>query len=153
MDCSLPGSSVHGISQARILEWVAIPFSRGSSRPRNWTQVSYIEERFFTTSATRNSCLNQVLVILEQKSPLDYVVFHKAKMEVFKNCVLLNPVPVTTNCWMSNSHLIEIEKVVISIICLDRFGTDLQLKDICAFDACSSLSKWKTAFINRAVIT
>ena len=35
MDCSLPGSSVHEISQARILEWIAISFSRGSSRPRN----------------------------------------------------------------------------------------------------------------------
>ena len=35
MDCSLPGSSVHGISQIRILEWVAIPFSRGSSLPRD----------------------------------------------------------------------------------------------------------------------
>ena len=40
MDCSLSGSSVHGIFQARILEWVAISFSRGSSRPRDWTQVS-----------------------------------------------------------------------------------------------------------------
>ena len=35
MDCSLPGSSVHGVLQARILEWVAVPFSRGSSRPRD----------------------------------------------------------------------------------------------------------------------
>ena len=41
-DCSLPGSSVHGISQARILEWVAISFSRGSFRPRDRTQVSCI---------------------------------------------------------------------------------------------------------------
>ena len=41
-DCSLPGSSVHGILQARILEWVAISFSRGSSHLRNWTQVSCI---------------------------------------------------------------------------------------------------------------
>ena len=39
MNCSLPGSSVLGILQARILEWVAISFSRGSSQPRNWTQV------------------------------------------------------------------------------------------------------------------
>ena len=46
MDCSLPGSSVHGIFQARILEWVAISFSRGSSRPRNRTQVSRITGRF-----------------------------------------------------------------------------------------------------------
>ena len=40
MDCSLPGSSVHGILQARILEWVAIPFSRGSSHPRGQIQGS-----------------------------------------------------------------------------------------------------------------
>ena len=42
MDCSLPGSLVHGILQARIVEWVAIPFSRGSFQPRDQTQVSYI---------------------------------------------------------------------------------------------------------------
>ena len=42
MYCSLPGSSVHGIVQARILEWVAISYSRGSSRLRNWTRVSCI---------------------------------------------------------------------------------------------------------------
>ena len=42
MDSILPGSSVHGISQARILEWVVIPFSRGSSWPRDWTWVSCI---------------------------------------------------------------------------------------------------------------
>ena len=53
MDCSLPGSSVHGILQARILVWVAIPFSRGSSWPRDRTQVSYIAGRFFTIWATR----------------------------------------------------------------------------------------------------
>ena len=47
-DCSPSGSSVHGILQARILEWVAISFSRGSSRPRNWTWVSCIAGRFFT---------------------------------------------------------------------------------------------------------
>ena len=49
MDCSPPGSSVHGISQVRILEWVAISFSRGSSRPRDQTQISCITDRFFTT--------------------------------------------------------------------------------------------------------
>ena len=47
MDCSPPGSSVHGILQARILEWVAISFSRGSSQPRDWTQVSRIASRCF----------------------------------------------------------------------------------------------------------
>ena len=43
MDCRLPDSSVHEILQARILEWVAISFSKGPSRPRDRTQVSYIE--------------------------------------------------------------------------------------------------------------
>ena len=52
MDCGLPGSSVHGILQARRLEWVAIPFPRGSSQPRDWTQVSHIAGRFFTIWAT-----------------------------------------------------------------------------------------------------
>ena len=42
MDCSLPGSSVHGIFQARILEWGAISFSRGTFRPRDQTRVSHI---------------------------------------------------------------------------------------------------------------
>ena len=48
MDCSPPGSSVHGIYQARILEWVAIPFSTESSGPRDGTCVSCIAGRFFT---------------------------------------------------------------------------------------------------------
>ena len=48
MDCRLPSSSVHGILQARILEWVAISFSRGSFRPRDQTRVSHIVGRRFT---------------------------------------------------------------------------------------------------------
>ena len=48
MDCSLPDSCVHGISQARILESVAIPFSRGYSQPRDRMPVSRITGRFFT---------------------------------------------------------------------------------------------------------
>ena len=48
VDCSPPGCSIHGILQARILEWVAIPFSRGSSRPRVRTWVSCLAGRFFT---------------------------------------------------------------------------------------------------------
>ena len=48
MDCSLPGSSVHGIFQARLLERVTIPFSMGSSFPRDQTQVSCIAGKFFT---------------------------------------------------------------------------------------------------------
>ena len=52
-DCSLQGSSVRGILHARLLEWVAISFSRGSSGPRDQTQVSHIAGRLFTIWATR----------------------------------------------------------------------------------------------------
>ena len=53
--CNLPSSSVHGILQARILEWVAISFSRGSSQPRDWAQVSYIAVRLFTDWTMREA--------------------------------------------------------------------------------------------------
>ena len=55
MDCSPPGSSVHGIIQSRILEWGAISFSRGSSQTRYQTQVSCIAGKFFTIWATREA--------------------------------------------------------------------------------------------------
>ena len=58
MDCSLPGSSVHGIYQAIVLEWIAISFSRGSS----WPRVSCMVDRRFTVWATR-----EVLIIAEQQ--------------------------------------------------------------------------------------
>ena len=55
VDCSLPGSSVHGISQARVLEWVAISFSRGSSWPRDWTCISCVGRQILYHWATREA--------------------------------------------------------------------------------------------------
>ena len=71
MGCSRPGSSIHGILQARVLEWVAISFRRGSSRPRNWTRVSCLVGRFFTNWATREDpihlgCVHFLSTILVQ---------------------------------------------------------------------------------------
>ena len=65
MDYSLPGSSVHGILQARTLEWVAIPFSRGSSWLRHWTKVSCTAGSFFTIWAPSwcNLILNRTLFV------------------------------------------------------------------------------------------
>ena len=63
MDCSPPGSSVHGILQARIPEWVAMSFSRGSSQLRDGTRLSYIAGRYFTIWATRvatKSCFKNI---------------------------------------------------------------------------------------------
>ena len=63
MDCSPPGSPVHGILQAKILEWVSMPFSKGSSRPSDRTHissVSCISGGFFTINATWEAlCVNR----------------------------------------------------------------------------------------------
>ena len=66
MDCSPLGSSGHGILQARILEWIDISFSRGSSQPRDWTHISCIADRWFyhlcsikTLSRTPSTMLNR----------------------------------------------------------------------------------------------
>ena len=69
MGWSPPGPSVHGIPQARILEWVVIPFSKGSSQPRDQTQVSHIAGRFFTIWATREA-LDISLDIINLCSPI-----------------------------------------------------------------------------------
>ena len=60
MDYSPPGSSVHGILQARILEWVDIPFTKGSSHPRYQMWVSRVAGKFFTVRATREAKLTQI---------------------------------------------------------------------------------------------
>ena len=63
MDCSLSGFSVQGIFQARVLEWIAISFSRGSSWPRNRTWVSCIAGRCFTIWATRERSTSNLYIV------------------------------------------------------------------------------------------
>ena len=58
MNCSLPGSFLHGIFQAKVLQWAAMSFFRGSSRPSDRTQVSCIADRRFTIRATREAYLH-----------------------------------------------------------------------------------------------
>ena len=67
MDCSPLGYCVHGILQARILEWVTMPFSRGSSWPRDRTQATCIAGRFFTIWAIRKAHRPKVCLISEQR--------------------------------------------------------------------------------------
>ena len=71
VDCSPPGSSVHGILQARILEWVAMPSSRGPSQPRDRTWVSCIAGRFFYCLSHQGSpkieyLTNSLIVIVDE---------------------------------------------------------------------------------------
>jgi len=84
MDCSLPASSAHGILQTRMLEWVAIPFSRKSSQPRNPTQVSCNAGRFFSVWVTR-------------EAPKEVVVPNI--MQLFCCCCLVaQPCPTLCDC-------------------------------------------------------
>ena len=71
MDCSPPGSSIYGILQARILEWAAIPFSRGFSWPRDQTWVSHTTGRFFIVWATRKVYIVSIYLGIICLFPLD----------------------------------------------------------------------------------
>ena len=73
--CLISFSSVHGILQARILEWVATPTSKGSSRPRDRTQVSHIAGRFFIVWATRDSPLPPLHSFILQRSDANMINF------------------------------------------------------------------------------
>ena len=75
MDGSLPGSSVHGILQARVLEWLAVPFSRRSSQPRDRIQVSHIAGGFFTVWATREVYFNFILNLVLCLTGFEYIIF------------------------------------------------------------------------------
>ena len=82
MDCSPPGFSLHGILQARILEWVAIPFSRGSSRPRDQTQFSCIAGKFFYHLSHQgspfydSSCAKKKKKLTRNKKKMELTVVH-----------------------------------------------------------------------------
>ena len=79
MGCSLPGSSVHGIFQATVLEWIAISFSRGSSQPRVRTRVSRTVDRRFTVWATREvlESVRHDLIVWRGASAFKFYVIHK----------------------------------------------------------------------------
>ena len=91
MDCSLSGSSVHGVFRARVLEWIDISFSRRSSWPRNRTWVSRIAGRRFTVWATREAHVGWLVAIQERcavlKSPSSCSLFRSSLVFLYM-CVL-----------------------------------------------------------------
>jgi len=68
MDCSPPGSSVHEVSQTRILEWIAISFSKGSSQPRDQTHIFCLAGCFFTTAPYFTKKFGEAFAVLLIKS-------------------------------------------------------------------------------------
>ena len=95
MDCSLPCSSIRGIFQARILEWVAISFSRGSSQPRDQTQVSCTAGRFFTVWASYLNDLPHRNVMITKRDHFResalYAVKVKVKVKSLSRVLLFEP--------------------------------------------------------------
>ena len=83
MDCSLPGFCIHGIFQARVLQWAAISFSRRSSQPRDWTWVSCTADRCFTIWATREA-QKRWLTVCQVKHRNDGRETLKTGLSIFK---------------------------------------------------------------------
>ena len=89
MDCSPPGSSVYGIFQARVLEWVAISFSRGSSQPRDWTWVSYIAGRCFNIWATRENHQDEEMRILDDVQTKNLIILNIQIFKFILSCIFM----------------------------------------------------------------
>ena len=105
MDYSLPGSSIHGIFRARILEWVAISFSRRSSRPRDWTPVSCIVGRRFTIWATRLTVKRLTLLFSgNHKALFDLTIRLQVYVTAMANCVVM-PSSECINCTVMSDSL------------------------------------------------
>ena len=96
MDYSLPGFSVHGILQARILGWVVFPFSRGSSQPRDQTQVSLIAGEFLTTRPPEKPLAVILICISLMISDIEHLFMYLAFLiaQLVKNPHAVQETPV-----------------------------------------------------------
>ena len=114
--CDSMDYTVHGILQARTLEWVAFPFSRGSSQPRDQTQVSRIAGRFFTSWATR-----EALVFLEfsfycyQSKSMS--LSHRAPQGCLREQLAPPPGPELWRQWTERTHEPPVTVAAFPLVC------------------------------------
>ena len=116
--CDPMGYAVCGILQARILEWVAVPFSRGSSQPRGRTQVSCLAGGFFTSWATRESqfIINHLLMVLYKKGyGRCWFIVRSPVSVILLFCLLLNT-------WQSLLPFLEMQSYAFSVISVFVYG-------------------------------
>ena len=125
MDCSPPGSSVHGIVQVRILEWVTILFSWGSSQPRDQTWVFCIAGRFFTVQATRGALFTAIS--LKPRPVLDTLKQTNTNKKPHNIFEILNDNEWTNEIidqhWISTGKILQVLKEVkafLPVICIQR---------------------------------
>ena len=122
-DCSPPGSSVHGILQARMLEWVAMPSSRGSSQPRDRTQISCIVGRFFTIQTTKEvpkhapeQNLKYTILVMPWHSLDSACVYVCAESECSGLCILTPSVCVCLCvCACACTHAVSRDKLFVTL--------------------------------------
>ena len=117
MDCSPPGSSVHGISQARILEWVAISFSRGSSQPRDRTHVFCLAGRFFTIEPPRRPIWYHRSALFPPSDSLNCVCVCVLSLKCITSVLT-----VSINVFIEHFYLLstQTKKLVFDFICLTK---------------------------------
>ena len=104
VDCGPPGSSIHGVLQARILVWVAMPSFRGSFQPKDWTHVSFVAGRLFTTE----SLGTPKLVSYTPQNQMDNHRGGREGIQLEPGCELLNKVLAAPRCtpltWKRGRH-------------------------------------------------
>ena len=105
--CSPPVSSVHGISKARILEWLAIPFSRGSSWPRNWTCVSLIGRQILYHLATISSAKSEALSTGRRARA---IAIHQVWTPVPKSTMISSQPRIPAKSWGGDSPKLNFNK-------------------------------------------
>ena len=119
---------VHGILQARILEWVAFPFSRGSSQPRNWTGISCIAGGFFTNWAIREALayISYTWIYTQLKFPLMYLCIYCADRKNKEISVwdLVQNSALSLSCWEALSEFSETSLLTRSNAFLQRNPND-----------------------------
>ena len=131
IDCSLPGSSICGILQARILEWGAISFSRGSSPPRNWTWVSCIAGGLFTYWAIRELNKKDVIsshVVRSFKNQVQYLgdVCLSAWLWEYKGCIWDNE-SSAGEAWCMVNLLQETYRGRVNLLVCSQFNHPRQM--------------------------
>ena len=120
MDCSLPGSFVHGISQARILEWAAICFSMGSSWPSDWTHIPCLAGRFFTTE-TPGKPPNTTFLLLFSRSVISDSLQPHGLQHARLPCPSPFPRAYSNSCPLSWWYHPTISFSVVPFSCLQSF--------------------------------
>ena len=111
MDCNTPDSSIHRSCQARILEWVAISFSRGSSWPRDWICVSCLTGEFFTADLTdQNGMTNSIWghrpQTIESMVPNRYLCTH-IQSSTLHNNQKVEAAQVAITGWMNKQNVVS----------------------------------------------